>query len=313
MTTSGSFDYSVTRQKICTRALKHLGVIASGETPAAEDMEDAVDSLQSMVKLWQARGTYLWKQKEGNLFLTKGTAKYALGGSAKATKSYVDTTTSAAAVTGASSITVGSIAGVSDGDNVGVVQDDGTIHWTTASGAPSGSTITLTDVLTDDVASGNIVYAYTTDMQRPLEVRDCRWHHVTNDQDTPFADMISRQEYFNLPNKSSQGQSVQAYFDPQLTTGDMYLWPAPNTVNAVVKFTFKEPIEDFDSSTNEPDFPQEWITALEWNLAAWMITDFGVVGETAQRIEVRADQLKKELDAWDEEDTSIFMSPGYDR
>ena len=313
MTTSGSFDYSVTRQKIGTRALKHLGVISAGETPSDEDMADVVDTLQSMVKLWQASGTYLWKKKEGILFLTKGTAKYSLGGSAKATKSYTSTTTSAAASSGASTITVASISGVSNADNIGVVQDDGTIHWTTVNGAPSGSTITLTDVLTDDVASGNNVYAYTTGIQRPLKVSGLRWHHVVNDQDTPFADMISREEYFDLPNKTSQGQSVQAYYDPQLSAGDLYLWPAPNSVDALVKFTFREPIEDFDSAANTPDFPQEWITALEWNLAAWLITDFGVIGETAQRVEKRADLLKNELDGWDTEDTSIFMEPGYGR
>ena len=59
---------------------------------------------------------------------------------------------------------------MSDADNIGIELDDGTIQWTTINGAPAGSTVTLTDALTDDVASGNAVYVYTAKTNRPMKL-----------------------------------------------------------------------------------------------------------------------------------------------
>lgn len=46
------------------------------------------------------------------------------------------------------------------GDNIAVLQDDNTLHWTTVNSAPAGNVVTLTDALTDDVASGRWVTGY---------------------------------------------------------------------------------------------------------------------------------------------------------
>jgi hypothetical protein len=44
------------------------------------------------------------------------------------------------------------VTGVATTYNIGVQLDDGTFQWTTVNGAPSGSTVTLTAVLTDSAA-----------------------------------------------------------------------------------------------------------------------------------------------------------------
>jgi hypothetical protein len=54
-------------------------------------------------------------------------------------------------------LTVAAITGVASGDIIGILLDDGTTHWTTVNGAPSGSTITITAALPSDAASGNRV------------------------------------------------------------------------------------------------------------------------------------------------------------
>jgi hypothetical protein len=57
-------------------------------------------------------------------------------------------------------IDVDSITGITNGDNIGVELDDGTMHWTTVNGAPSGTVITLTAVLPSATAIDNRVYAH---------------------------------------------------------------------------------------------------------------------------------------------------------
>jgi len=70
----------------------------------------------------------------------------------------LSTALTVAGASGHTSVTVGSISGVADGDDIGVVLDDKTIHWTTVNGAPSGSAIPLSAALTGAAAVANAVY-----------------------------------------------------------------------------------------------------------------------------------------------------------
>ena len=59
-------------------------------------------------------------------------------------------------------IPVTSTTGFANGYNIGITLSDGTIQWTTESGSPSGSTITLAASLTGNVSNGAYVYVYQT-------------------------------------------------------------------------------------------------------------------------------------------------------
>ena len=67
------------------------------------------------------------------------------------------TTLTAGASSGATSLTVNSISGFSDNDEIFVTMDSGTKHRTTINGTPSGSTINIDNALTHAAASGNLV------------------------------------------------------------------------------------------------------------------------------------------------------------
>lgn len=58
--TSGSYDFSITRDAIISGALRLAGVIAQGETPTASQISDAAVSLNLMVKAWEADGLPIW-------------------------------------------------------------------------------------------------------------------------------------------------------------------------------------------------------------------------------------------------------------
>ena len=48
---------------IVTDGLKHLGVIAVGETPTAEDMQEGLTALNAMVRTWESEGIALgWNE-----------------------------------------------------------------------------------------------------------------------------------------------------------------------------------------------------------------------------------------------------------
>lgn len=308
MTTSGSTDYSRTASQIVTRALRHLGF--GEDTPSAAQMADGMEALNVMVKAWQVEGINLWKQEDLILWLVKGTTKYSIGPTGDhASVSWVRTTLSVAATALDATIDVASITGMSSADAIGIVLDDGTLQWDTINGAPAGSTVTLTGTVTSAAAIGNQVWAYTAKPSRPLRL-DLPRRRDKAVQDVPIIE-VSRQEYFDTPNKTSQSLPVNVYYDPQLTNGEVHLWPAPDSVGDTILFSAKLPIEDFDAITDTPDFPQEWLRAMAWNLADEMTSEFEVSGPRLAKIETMAARTLAPLILWDSEDTSISMQPDF--
>jgi hypothetical protein len=77
--TSGSSNYSLTRNDIIQEALELIGVVAAEESPAAADVATADRSLNMMVKGWMAKGINLWRQTEGSLSVTAATASFTMG------------------------------------------------------------------------------------------------------------------------------------------------------------------------------------------------------------------------------------------
>lgn len=76
MSTSGSYDFSMTRNDVIRTALGYLG----NTTVQAAEYEDASTQLNMLLKHWAAtKGFKLWKREEIELTLIPGTQSYALG------------------------------------------------------------------------------------------------------------------------------------------------------------------------------------------------------------------------------------------
>ena len=136
----------------------------------------------------------------------------------------------------------------------------------------------------------------------------------TDYTDIPLYEM-SRQEYFDMPVKtSSPSIPVNWYYDPQSTTGTLYLWPAPSSQSITdgysLQLTYLRRIEDMTSTSDELDMPQEWIDGVVWLLADSLETEYPVNDpRLAQKIERYSREAKGLLKAWDTETASIYMQP----
>jgi hypothetical protein len=308
MTTSGSYDFSVKRDELIKASLRVLGVIATGESLTPDEINDASQALNIMLKAWQNNDIGLWLNKEAVLYLEYQEDAYSLGPTADhCTLSSVETEVATAAATGDATITVDSATGISNADKIGIQLDDGTLQWTTVNGAPVGNVITLTAVTTDTVAVDNVVYAYTTKAQRPLDIIEARLRNHSN-IDTPLY-LGSRREYMNLSDKTTDGVPTQLFYDRQLATGVLYTWPRCNDVQQRIRMTLKYPIQDMDALNNDFDFPQEWYRALKFNLAVEVAPEFGI--EASQTVQNNAVISLYEAAGWDREQGSVFF--GLDR
>lgn len=147
---------------------------------------------------------------------------------------------------------------------------------------------------------------------KPMRVQSIRRRITASGIDTPLWE-LSRQEYDDLPNKSTAAVPTSFYYDPQRATGPLYIWPTASTAVAAaqtLRVTWLRRIQDFDASNNDPDLPQEWLEALIWNLADNLETEYPVNDpRRAAKIERMAAQSLAEIESWDTEPASLYLQP----
>lgn len=313
MTTSGAYTVSRNRDKIIKTAARKVGAIEAGETPDADTVNDFADALNDWIKHLQGTGVYIWTMAEATLFLQADQTTYTLSSTStdNATESFVETALSAAAISGATSITVDSITGISASDYIGVQVDDGTIHWTTVNGAPSGSTITLTAGLDDSASDDALVITYTTKIVRPLKIVSARRYNFDSALDTPLM-VEDRETYFDLPDKTNSGTPNIIFYDRRggaNAAGRLYVWQPQTSPTEAIKFTWARPIQVFSAAANDADLPDEWVLALTFNLALIMAPEYGVPPQTFQMLGMFASKYLTEV-TWNEKELEgISFSP----
>lgn len=327
MATSGSVDFASTRDDIITEAMEQLGVLAEGASANSNQLVSMSRTLNLMVKSWQNKGLNLFALKKIYLFLEYQDAEYTLGGAStdRMATSYITTTTTAASAAAATTIDVNDDDNISDGDVIGVVMDNSAKHWTTVDGTPSGDTVTLDDAIPSgrSVASGASVFAYTTAFtQRPMRMINVL-HKTFEGERTDANDLGTeieasnwiREQYVNNPIKTSDGQSLQVWYDPQSTAGTLRVWPRPNNGDDVMVLWIQRTLEDYDAATDDSDFPQEWFWALAINLAAYCAPKYGVPSRLANQIFALAERAMEDATSHDM-DSGFFITPdipNYDR
>jgi len=275
MATSGSVDFSVSRDNLIEDALRTSGHIGVEDSASSTQLTWAARILNMMVKNWHGYGISLWARKTGWILPHTDTNEIDLGPSGdNATLSYTQTTLASAASSGASSIVVSSATGIADTYYIGIEQEGG-VHWTTVSGAPAGTTITLTDVLTDDAAADAYVWVYQTKIQRPLKIVEAYIRDEVSNTEVEL-DVVAKQEYESMSAKESEGEPNLIAYDPLLVDGKAYVYPRFSDGKSLIKIVFQRPFEDFDAASDTPDLPQEWYLPLMLHLSVLLAPTGGL-------------------------------------
>lgn len=332
MATSGTVTFRSTRNEIIFGALRLCQAYdpenASG--PTATQISTAAEALNQLVKAWGANGLQLWERRYGVIFPQQNQGTFVLGSpgpggdhaclSTPLNGGFVLTSLASDAASGAVSIVVDSVTGqlntvgnpgvtISNTYNIGIELDDGSLYWTTVSGAPSGTTVTLAVALTGAASSGNTVYCYQTKLIRPLRILDAFLRQVSGANDSPVK-VISRDEYNRFGMKASAGTPVQLYYDPQVFSGQIQLYPTFTSVDQFLFIEFTKPIDDFVSSSDDFDLPQEWGMALKFNLALILAPEYEVPSEKFKQIGLLATASFEKVNGYDvESPASVRIQP----
>jgi len=181
------------------------------------------------------------------------------------------------AAAGATALTVASITGISTTDRLGIQLDSGIMQWTTVNGAPSGSTVTAAVALATAAASGNRIFTYpaaaASQGRRPLTILAAEMRNSSG-IDVPMLPM-TLQEYEALSSKAANGTPQRYYYEDTLTDGTIYLDAAPTDITQIIRIVYLSPIEDFDASSDTPDYDQNWYLPLVLGLEEQCAMMFG--------------------------------------
>lgn len=283
MATSGSWNFSMTAAQVIQSAYEDLGVYAPGATISSADSTMALNRLNQIAKQWQgnsdmAPGMKIWTRQRLTLFLAKGQQRYVIGPAAtdaRATARYGRTTLSADEAASQTTLSItsntdtttypGTTVTMTASDIIGIELDDGTIHWTAISGTP-GATADISVGLTGAASSGNVVYWFTTRAQRfpVLEFASLREADGTDTQLSVYSDV---EQYEGLTDKQADGDPTALLFEPLNIATAITFDAQPDDVTKVVNLAVLYPAEDYDQTTDDIAFPQEWFAALSWELA----------------------------------------------
>jgi hypothetical protein len=239
MASSGSVNFSLTRDNIIQASLEDLLIMAAGDTTSSTSFTDhstmMARKLNMLVKQWMGKadfapGLKTWTNKRAYLFLQKGEGVYTLGPTATAT---------------------------------GATNKWASSYWTTTigtSGEASGQTvITLTDgsvVTTSDrigivLNTGYILHALRRD---------------TDNIDTPI-DSMQLEGYERVVKKTNEADPNYYYYEAQLTDGVIYFDSEISDCTDVIRIVYASPTEDFDAAADDADYPQEWLRPLALGLS----------------------------------------------
>lgn len=291
---------------IIKKSLRIMKVVDPNQPLKAIDRNTALEGLNDLILHLPSQYNHLWTQTQGVLLMDKGQAKYSLGPSgARAVNEddlYFTTTTANAAA--ATTITLSSVTGFSSGKQIGIILDSGSVHWTTINGAPSGLVVTLTAALPSDATSGATVYAYSELIPRPQMITNAQFADRINNSEIPLI-AWSRDDYFNQPDKTTQGSTSQYYYSPQLVNGDLYVWPTAYSNSNVMKFTYIRPINIVEENIDSPDFPAEWYLPLSYKLAEMLMDEYSVTSMEQQLIKQKSDELMANVLSFDNSGDSI--------
>lgn len=154
--------------------------------------------------------------------------------------------------------------------------------------------VTATSVALSTTASYALV-------PRPFLVQSVRFKR--DDIETPMT-LLTREGYDTLPVKTTTGTPTTWYYDRQVNSGTLYIWPVLATAtDETLEVTYVRSLDD-PELTADVDFPLEWQDAVVYGLASRLTDDFMV---NAPNVMARAERELSEALAGDREGSVYFV------
>jgi hypothetical protein len=165
-------------------------------------------------------------------------------------------------------------------------------------------------ILETTLTLSNGVNTYTK-TPRLLKVLQAYRHNTVSLIDTPI-NIITRDVYNNLGNKTSTGIPIQIYASPNRESTVIKVYPTPDTTAAAsnnIVLVYQKEFDDMDSASNNLEFPTEWLEAVKYGLATRLAGEYGIPMDDRRQLTSEANSLKTTALSFGTEEGSLFFQP----
>lgn len=157
----------------------------------------------------------------------------------------------------------------------------------------------------DTIYSGNT--GTTAFAQRPLRIYTPT--RLDTDGNEVPVELLGRDDWSRLTNKTLTGTIVQVYYDPQMVMGKLYVWLTPASgVTDYIKFSVDRIIEDVGGDEATLDVPPELIETVKYNLGLRLSGEYSP-GMSADDKKLAMAMYEKMV-GYQQDNTSTFIQPG---
>lgn len=309
MPLSGVTTFNMSRNDCIKASLRVLRELGAGGVPTIEDYENCNQALNIVLKSWQLRGIPLWKLVEINFPLIPDIATYPLGlvGGIMVTEGIKINNPGSGGTDGLWTESVLDDGGSGTGGVIDYTISGGLITSITVSDGGSGYSspwVVLTNAA-GDVDVTLVPQGLPGD--RPLKFRDAWIRDNTTFQDTPQL-QVARQDYNQFGYKAQTGVSNQYWYDPQLGTGVLTVYPVPATLGRTFHGIVQMPIQDMVTATDNFDLPQEWLQAIKWGLADELSLEYGCPADIRGEVAAKAAKFVDDCFSYSMEESSVYFT-----
>lgn len=308
MATSGTTIFTMSRDQIIQAALRGLHVYGPTDTIPSADITYCAEALNIVIKALASKGTLIWTINKLVVPTVAGVSAYPIGTTAGYLYSTTITNAGSLGAAGTYALTITG-GGGTGATGTYTIAANGTLS--TIAITNGGNSFTSNPVLSfplggiSGATATSTIVGLTTN--RPMRINNAFIRDsYGNDQELKIT---ARYDYDQLGQKSSSGKPNQLFYDPQLNNGIITLYNVPSDNLSFVHLIIKRQIQDFNSSTDNPDFPQEFYQALKWILMDEVALEYEASPTTLKVVQMKSAQYKEELVSFEEEDASITFSP----
>ena len=124
------------------------------------------------------------------------------------------------------------------------------------------------DETTQTVTEGTANYTLDTYL---VDITEAVLSRTENSVRTDFQmEKINREDYLNIPVKSTKGRPSQFWLDMQRAAPVVYLYPTPENSTDVFRYKRRNRIEDITASTESIDIPDRFLPCAVSGLSFYM-------------------------------------------
>ena len=281
MATSGSTDFTLTRDDIITEAMETIDSVSTGATIPTADITSIARTFNIFVKALQLEGANLWTRTWTQKALSTSSVVSSGGSNYKCGKAHTS--------------------GATDEPGVGA---NWTTYWEITTDTAAGAWATSTSYTFIGEFTLDATYISVDQTFIREEINGTTYDYKVRTE--PFGN------YLDLTDKisTSSGIPTSVYYDEQLSAITGYLYPPPES-SMVVHVLATRTIEDFDASTDNPDYPVRWFETLALGLAVRIAPKYGIWGEKLGQLTAIYEKALSKAKADDKEHVSLFVSPTY--